>query len=241
MTQPLSSHGTLLKMADGAGTLGTWTLTGAGLDDLSWDAAAVYQGGPTRNVRVEIDAASTPDTFRWSLDGGTTWEEEGVPIPGAAAAYQLPFGLLIEFAATTGHTSGDYWDAEVSAVFTTVAEVVDTSGPSFEQATHDAPSQDITWMKRVAGLVSAGEVTYDINLIPKDATHDDSTGLLSLIGLQYTTGWQLVYNDGGAGTPSDWTMDAYCTAFDQDVPVDGILQASITLQINGQPVFTKGT
>ena len=241
MTQPLSSHGTLLKMGDGAGTLGSWTQTGAGTDDLAWDALAAYTGGPTRDVRVEIDATGTPDTFRWSLDDGVTWEEEGVPIAGAATEMELALGMLIEFATTTGHTLNDYWDAVVSGVFTTVAEVVDASGPSFEQATHEAPSQDITWMKKVAGLVTAGEITFDINLIPKDATHDQDTGLLSLIGLQLTTGWQLVYNDAGAGTASDWKLDAYCVGFDQDVPVDGILMASITLNINGRPVFTKGT
>lgn len=241
MTQPLSSHGTLLKMGDGIGVSGAWVLTGAGIDDLAWDAASVYQGGPTRVVRVEIDSVGTPDTFRWSLDGGVTWEEENIAIPGAAVAYQLVFGLLIEFAADTGHTLNDYWEATVSAAFTTVAEVVDASGPSFEQATHDAPSQDITWMKKVAGLVSAGEVSFDINLIPKNPTHDMTTGLLSLIGLQYTTGFAVVYNDAGAGTPSDWKIDAYLTGFDQDVPVDGILAASMTLNINGKPIFTKGT
>ena len=125
--------------------------------------------------------------------------------------------------------------------FTAVAEVVDSAGPAIEQATHDAPSQDITWMKRVAGLVSAGDVTFDVNFIPKNATHDDSTGLLSLIGLQQVTGWQLLYNDAGAGTASKWEFDAYLTGFTQDVPVDGILKSSVTLQINGQPIFTKGT
>jgi len=125
--------------------------------------------------------------------------------------------------------------------YTTIAEVVDASGPSFQQATHDAPSQDITWMKKVAGLVSAGEVTFDINFIPKNSTHDDSTGLLSILGAQVVTGFKLLYNDAGAGTASYWSFDAYMVGFDQDVPVDGILMASITLQINGQPVFTKGT
>lgn len=125
--------------------------------------------------------------------------------------------------------------------YTSIAEVVDSAGPSIEQATHDAPSQDITWMKKVAGLVSAGEQTFDVNFIPKNATHDDSTGLLSLIGLQQVTGWKLLYNDAGAGTASYWEFDAYMVGFNQDVPVDGILKSSITLQINGQPTFTKGT
>lgn len=125
--------------------------------------------------------------------------------------------------------------------YTTVAEVVDASGPSISQAVHDAPSQDITWMKKVAGLVTAGEVTFDINLIPKNATHDKTTGLMSLIGLQQVTGWKLLYNDAGAGTASYWEMDAFLTTFDQDIPVDGILAASVTLNINGEPTFTKGS
>jgi hypothetical protein len=228
-------------MGDGAGSLGTPSFTGTGTDDMSLDAAAVYQGHKDTTYRVEIDGTGTPDTFKWSRDGGVTWEAEGVPIAGAATAMELELGILIEFAATTGHTSGDYWDFTAAPVYTTIAEVVDASGPSIEQATHDAPSQDITWMKRVAGLVTPGELSFDINLIPKDATHDDSTGLMSLIGLQYTTAMQLVYNDAGAGTASNWAFDAYVTSFNQDVPVDGILKASVTFQINGEPTFTKGT
>lgn len=125
--------------------------------------------------------------------------------------------------------------------FTTVAEVVDVSGPSFSQATHDAPSQDITWMKAVAGLVTAGEVTFDVNFIPKDGTHDDSTGLLSALGSLDPYGWQLIFNDAGTGTKSQWGFDAYMVGFDHDIPVDGILKASVTLKCNGQPTFTKGT
>jgi len=125
--------------------------------------------------------------------------------------------------------------------YTTIAEVVDASGPGIEQATHDAPSQDITWMKRVAGLVNAGTYSFDVNLIPKNSTHDNATGLLSLIGLQEVTGFKLLYNDAGAGTASYWEFDAFVTSFGEDIPVDGILKASITLTINGQPIFTKGT
>jgi len=125
--------------------------------------------------------------------------------------------------------------------YTTIAEVVDASGPSFEQATHEAPSQDITWMKKVAGLVTAGEVTFDINFIPKNATHDSATGLLSLLGLQVVHGFQLLFNDAGGGTASKWEFNAYMTGFDHDIPADGILMASVTLTINGQPTFTKGT
>jgi hypothetical protein len=241
MTQPLSSHGTLLQMGDGAGTLGTPAFTGTGLDDLSLDAGASYLNFASLTYRVEIDGTGATDTFKWSRDGGASWEKTLVPIAGAATAMLLEYGVYIEFAAITGHTSGDYWDITAAAVFTTVAEVVDISGPSFSQATHDAPSQDITWMKAVAGMVTAGEVGFDVNFIPKDATHDDSTGLLSILGNQVDWAWQLVFNDAGTGTKSKWGLMAYLVNFDHDVPVDGILKSSITLKVNGQPIFYKGT
>ncbi len=241
MTQPLSSHGTLLKMGDGIGTLGTPTLVGAGLDDLTLDAAALYRGARTDTYRVYIDSVGANDTFKWSRDDGVTWEAEGVPIAGAATAMELEFYILIEFAAITGHTLDDYWTITAAPAFTAIAELVDSAGPSFEQAIHEAPSQATTWVKKVAGMMKAKEATFDINLIPKDATHDKTTGLLSLLGLQYTTAWQLLYNDAGAGTASHWVFDAYLAGYDPDQPVDGILKASVTLGIDGEPVFTEGT
>lgn len=125
--------------------------------------------------------------------------------------------------------------------YTSIAEVVDISGPSFTQATHEAPSQGTTWMKKVAGIVTAGQVSFGLNFIPKEYTHDDATGLLSLMGQQQVTGWQLVYNDAGAGTSSTWTFDAYMVGFEQDIPADGILMTTVTLEINDEPTFTKGT
>ena len=240
--------GILGRMAVESGREVTWEealaselMLATGLDDLTMDGASVYQGHRTAAYWVEIDLADTIDTYKWSRDGGVTWEAENIPIAGAATAMELELGLLIEFAAITGHTLGDYWTIAVAPVFTTIAEVVDAAGPGIEQATHDAPSQDITWMKRVAGLVSAGDHTFDVNFIPKDATHDGTPGLVALLGLQFTTAWQIIYNDAGGGTARQWVLSAFLVTFGEDIPVDGILKSSVTLKINGMPDFIKGT
>lgn len=78
---------------------------GAGLDDVT--VAGTFTGTVDRRFLIEIDAADTPDTFKWSKDGGNTWEAETVAITGAAQA--LTEGITIAFAATTGHTLGDQW------------------------------------------------------------------------------------------------------------------------------------
>jgi hypothetical protein len=242
MTQPLSAHGTLLQLGDGDGTIGSVTQTGSGLDDMTVSSPeSAYTGHLDYTFRVEIDGTGTPDTFKWSVDGGVTWEEELVEIPGAATPYLLQDGVYIEFAATTGHTSTDYWEFDVSVDLTSIAEVVDISGPSFSQSTFDAPSQDTTWMKRVAGIVTAGEISFEINMIPKNATHDDATGLLSLLGALDDHAFALVFNDAGTGTKSQWRFSGYMVGFEHEEPVDGILKASCTIQINGEPTFIKGS
>lgn len=242
MTQPLSSHGTLLEIGDGAGTFGSVTLTGSGLDDMIVSTPeAAYDGHLDITFRVIIDSAATPDTFAYSIDGGVTLEREGIPIAAIDTPIFLQDGVYVEFGATTGHTDTDYWEFTASAVFTTIAEVVDIGGPTFSQSVFDAPSQEVTWQKRVAGIVSAGEVNFGLNFIPKEATHDDATGILSRLGLIADGAYRLSFNDAGTGTKSTWRFSGFLTGFEHDLPVDGIAAASVTITINGQPTFAKGT
>lgn len=79
--------------------------TGTGLDDAT--SGGTYTGEGLSSFVVEIDGTGTPDTFRWSKDGGATWEASAVAITGAAQA--LALGVTVAFGATTGHTVGDAW------------------------------------------------------------------------------------------------------------------------------------
>lgn len=78
---------------------------GAGLNDVTWGVAC--SAAASRDFLVEIDAEATADTFRWSVDGGASWEVEDVEITGAAQT--LDEGQTITFADTTNHTEGDRW------------------------------------------------------------------------------------------------------------------------------------
>jgi len=95
------------------GTIGAASFTGTGLDDATF-GGAYYGGGQT--YRVEIDATGTPDTFKWSDDGGSTWEATGVAITGSAQ--DLNNGVTVTFGATTGHTLADYWDSVCTSCLT---------------------------------------------------------------------------------------------------------------------------
>jgi len=90
--------------------VGSPTITGAGLDDLT--AGGTYTGEEDIDVRVQIDG-TTPDTVKISYDGGTTWHTQTMNI---TLKMYLNYGIELNWGAITGHTSGDYWDLTCSAL-----------------------------------------------------------------------------------------------------------------------------
>lgn len=78
---------------------------GTGLDDMSTGGAYNEASGGVTVFTVWIDATGTPDTFKWSKNGGSYTTT--VAITGAAQT--LSDGVTITFAATTGHTLADKW------------------------------------------------------------------------------------------------------------------------------------
>lgn len=84
----------------------TATFSGAGLNDLT--VGTGFSFGSSVKFIVKIDGTGTPDTFKWSNDGGSTWAVTGVNITGSAQTLGA-YGITITFAATTGHTLNDQW------------------------------------------------------------------------------------------------------------------------------------
>ena len=112
---------------------GTTTFTGSGLDDITFSGN--YNSSTVRTYHVKIDAAAATDTFTWSDDDASSWEATGVAISGTAQ--ELNNGIVITFAATTGHTLAEYW--KITTIITTTAMhklgeiVVDHEGTSADE------------------------------------------------------------------------------------------------------------
>jgi len=120
--------------------------------------------------------------------------------------------------------------------FTTIAEVRDISGPGFEQGTeevthHTSPGR---WKERIATLLDAGEVTFELNFLPAETTHSYSSGLLEDMVNGTKRNFQLVFPDTGATT---WTFPAIVANFEPTAPVEGKLTADVTLEISGAPTL----
>lgn len=126
-------------------------------------------------------------------------------------------------------------DGATSEAFTTIAEVRDISGPGFELGTTEVTAHDGDgWREFVATLLDGGEISFDINFGPAEATHDYDGGLLQDMVNKTRRNFQLVFPDTATTT---WTLPAFVTNFAPNEPVDGELSASVTLKVTGQPTL----
>lgn len=127
-------------------------------------------------------------------------------------------------------------DGGGTEVFTTIAEVKDISGPKLKLNTAEATNHSSTsgWKEFVGTLLEAGELSFKINFIPTATTHSYSTGLIKDMVNRTRRNFQLVFPNIGATT---WTFAAFITGFEAGEPVEGILEADVTLQITGVPTL----
>lgn len=106
---------------------------GAGANDLSATVNAYVGTDETFTIEIDDDSGS-PNTFRWSLDGGSTWEVEDVEITGAVQ--ELQDGFYVRFASLVGHVVGDVWTVDVQILgdgFT----ITDASGTAVLEVTYE--------------------------------------------------------------------------------------------------------
>ena len=90
--------------------IGPTVKTGAGFG--SFQSGGTYTGLSTKNYKIEIDTAGEIGvaTFKWSNDGGLTWQRTLVPIPDTDPI-GLESGVTItpSAGAETDFELGDYW------------------------------------------------------------------------------------------------------------------------------------
>jgi len=76
--------------------------------------ASSFRGRPPMQYIVQIDDDSTtPNTFKWSADGGVSWPANKVAITATKAQW-LNDGMQITFTSAGGHVVGDTWSFKVN-------------------------------------------------------------------------------------------------------------------------------
>ena len=127
-------------------------------------------------------------------------------------------------------------DGGTSETFATIAEVQDIKGPKLSLDVEEVTSHDSTdgWVERIGTLLDGGEITFDVNWLPANATQSLSAGLLKDMVGRTKRNFQLVVPAAASLT---WTIPALVTNFEPDLPVKGKQGASITLTVAGKPTL----
>lgn len=127
--------------------------------------------------------------------------------------------------------------------FTTIANLGTLTGPSMSGNVVDVTSHSTgdPWRRKIVTLLDGGQVTAPLFFIPSstgtDGGHGASTGLLSVFTNRQLRWYRLIFPDSGATT---WYFQAYISTFNQNAPVDGVLNAEVTFEIVGQPILAGG-
>ncbi len=124
--------------------------------------------------------------------------------------------------------------AGTAETFATIAEVGDVDGPSMSVDTIDMTNHSSPGARKEfkMSLIDSGEISFPINFIPTDSTHDDVTGIQKIMNDRAIWNWQIAFPDA-----SEVTFSAGVTKFGVKAPVAGKLSADITLKISGQWVW----
>ena len=114
--------------------------------------------------------------------------------------------------------------------FTTIAELGDITPPELMRNEHDATTQNINIDAYVMGVLRRSQISFPINFLPGDNTHDHLTGLVALLVANTVTGFRVTFPDAAA---TKWIMSGQVQGLKPSAPVDGKLSAAITLRMSG--------
>ncbi len=120
--------------------------------------------------------------------------------------------------------------------FTTVAEVLDADGPGLSADSVEATHQESPnyWREFIPGLKDGGEISFDVNHDPDNATHDATTGIVADFNNRTVRNWRVAFPSPSSKT---WTFPAFVTGFEPSNPVADRSTASVTLKVTGEPTL----
>lgn len=121
-------------------------------------------------------------------------------------------------------------DGAATEVFTAIPEIKTFSGPGGSASVIDVTDLSSTGKEKRMGLKDEGQLQFTINYIPDNAQH---IALRQDRNDRVLRNFQMVFTDTGA---TQWDFSAYVTSFSVAGGVDGVIEATVTLEISGSIV-----
>lgn len=129
-------------------------------------------------------------------------------------------------------------DGTTAQGFSTIAEVLDITGPGEMLNMTPVTNHDSTYVERLPTVLDGGEVTFDVNTIPGDATQGSTGGLRNLMRNKEKRAYRLFYSS----TSSRYEQfDAFVTNSELNLPVQEQIRTSFTLTTDGSVSTSTST
>lgn len=116
-----------------------------------------------------------------------------------------------------------------TSTYTTIAEVKDITGPSYEVRTEEVTNHDSAgWAEYVPTIIDGGEITFEVNYYSATTQDQVETDMLA----KTKRLWNLVFPLPSSGTDTR-AFAGYVTNNEISAAVEGILTHSLTIKITG--------
>jgi hypothetical protein len=114
-----------------------------------------------------------------------------------------------------------------TTTFETIPNVVSFQGPGGQASVIDVTNLASTSKEKRVGLRDEGQLSLSLHYNPEDAVHQ---GLRTDRANRTRRQFRITFTDGAAAT---WTFYGYVTQFSVQGGVDAVVEASVTIEIDG--------
>ena len=116
-----------------------------------------------------------------------------------------------------------------SVSFTDIAELRDTTPPALTRNPIETTTHNESDDAYIVGIRRHGDLTFNLNFLPNNATHDHLTGLQKKWYDGSRDIWRITYPGG-----KRWLFSGFVTQISPSAPVDDRLSADVTVRPTGR-------
>lgn len=114
-----------------------------------------------------------------------------------------------------------------------IAELKDITPPPLSRKSIETTTQNSSDDSYVVGVRRKGELGFMVNFLPSgEATHNSATGLIKAWNDGSKDRYNVLFPDG-----SDWMFSGFVSNVAPKAPVDGALEAQISIRPSGGHIF----
>lgn len=134
------------------------------------------------------------------------------------------------------------WVGSGSVSYTEIAELREITPPALTRNIIDVTTQNEDDDAAVVGIRRHGDLTFDMNFVPNNATHDHLTGLQK----KWFDGSRNIYRIrfppvAPQTVGSAWVFSGYVSSFAPSAPLDDRLSAAVTIRPTGKHDWVAGS